>query len=134
MTFDVDEMLRRIPVSAEFPNLVSTCDRLLEQGNIPDLKAQLGSHYPDVRLALLIVNQFMSCREMAQRIAADFAASLDPGSKRYQELLLYERFYKTWCGVHAVGAWCGFPYDTEENLMRVREEIAALNGDRHETT
>lgn len=128
MTMQIDELLQKIDSSSNFPGLISTCDRLREQGNLPGLNTQLGSDYSNVRLALLIVGQIVSSKDEAQRISADLAASLDHGSDRYRELILYERFYKTWRGVNAIGAWCGVPYATEENLLRVHKEIVRLKG------
>ncbi len=133
MTLQVDELFQKIDSSAGFLNLISTCDRLREQGNLPGLNTLLGSNYSNVRLALLIVGQLVSSKDEAQRISADLAASLDHGSNRYLELILYEQFYKTWCGVHAIGAWCGFPYATEEHLLRVHTEIVKLKGAPDET-
>lgn len=128
MISQIDELLQNIDLSAGFLSLISTCDRLREEGNLPGLNAQLGSHYSNVRLALLIVDQLVSSKDEARRISADLAASLDHGSDRYLELILYEQFYKTGCGVHAIGAWCGFPYATEENLQRVHKDIVRLKG------
>lgn len=141
MNKQLDDLLKSAPLSSDLSAIISQCDKLKKQGNIPGMKSVLANHYAEVRLALEVLSMASHLLETIHQKRVEFA-ELDKGGRRYNKLLLCERFYATWCGTKAIGAPCGFPYGSEEELLRIHRNIQGerqsdvdigLTGTRHPT-
>lgn len=130
MDQELDDVLRIVPSSAALSGLIWECDRLKEQGNIPGMREKLAEKYDEVRSALNRVAEVTRLAEELERQRREFHARQGRTSSIDRLTPLYVQFYRTWRGTRAIGAPCGFPYSTENELMRLHDEISRLERDR----
>ena len=125
MKSDFENLLKNAPPPHEMCQIIEECDRLQQQGNLPDMKAKLGKNYKNIRWALETLTAASRFLE-ALKYKKHELAELDKHGARYKKLLLCESFYRTWRGTMAIGAPCGVPYAREKELFLIHKEIESM--------
>jgi|JI10StandDraft_1071094.scaffolds.fasta_scaffold867532_2 hypothetical protein len=120
-----EDTLLQLSDSGTLHSIVGKCDRLLKEGNIPELKSVLGGNYAAIRIALLAAAEARALIDEKEKHKKDLS-EFKESNPRYIKLLLCERFYSAWCGYKAIGHWCGSPSHSEESLFEIHDKIECL--------